>query len=119
MDDEVALLKVLAEPTRLRLAVLLAVNGETCVCRLAAALGAPEFRVSRHLGIMRARGLVKVRRQGTWMHYRLASPRSALERCLQACLGNCLAEQPTIKADLARMLKGSCASRESHAARMP
>lgn len=119
MEDEVALLKALAEPTRLRLAVLLAVNGETCVCRLAVALGAPEFRVSRHLGIMRARGLVKVRRQGTWMHYRLASPRSALERCLQACLGDCLAGEAIVKADLARIGKGTCASRERHATRTP
>jgi len=119
MEDEVALLKALAEPTRLRLAVLLAVNGETCVCRLSEAIEAPEFRVSRHLAIMRAHGLVKVRRQGTWMHYRLASPRSALERCLQACLGDCLAEQPTIKADLARLGKGTCTSRGRHAARMP
>ena len=38
MDAEAALLKTLGEPTRLRIAVLLALNGETCVCHLAEAL---------------------------------------------------------------------------------
>ena len=103
MDAEVGLLKALAEPTRLRLAILLALKGETCVCELAEALDAPEFRISRHLGIMRDRGLVEARRQGTWVHYRLAKPRSKLEECLQACFGDCLADHPDVVADLRRL----------------
>ena len=103
MDAELALLKALAEPTRLRLAVLLAVNGETCVCELAAALDAPEFRISRHLGILKDRGLVAARRQGTWMYYRLAAPRSKLEECLQACFRDCLAEHRSVVTDLKRL----------------
>ncbi len=103
MDAEVALLKALAEPTRLRLAALLARDGETCVCELAAALGAPPFRVSRHLAIMKDRGLVETRRQGTWMHYRLASPRNRLEECLQECFRDCLAQHPDVVADRERL----------------
>lgn len=103
MDDEVAILKALAEPTRLRLAALLALNGETCVCELAAALAAPEFRVSRHLGIMKDRGLVEARRAGTWMHYRLAAPRGALEESLHACLRGALTKHPTVIADTQRL----------------
>ena len=103
MDAEVALLKALAEPTRLRLAALLARNGETCVCELAEALGAPAFRVSRHLAIMKDRGVVEARRQGTWMHYRLASARGKLEECLQECFRDCLAEHPSVVADRERL----------------
>ena len=103
MESEAALLKALAEPTRLRLIVLLALNGETCVCELAAALAAPEFRISRHLGIMKTRGLVSARRQGTWMHYRLAIPRTKLENCLQDCFRDCLADHPKILADRQRL----------------
>ena len=103
MDVEVALLKALAEPTRLRLAVLLALNGETCVCKLAQALAAPQFRISRHLSIMRDRGVVEARREGTWMHYRLAPPRSKLEQCLQDCFRDCLAEQETVLEDQRRL----------------
>ena len=100
MDAEIALLRALAEPTRLRLAVLLALNGETCVCELADALQAPAFRISRHLAIMKDRGLVEARREGTWMHYRLAVPRNKLEECLQACFRDCLAAHPSVIADL-------------------
>ena len=109
MDSEVQFLKVLAEPTRLRLAVLLALNGETCVCKLAEALGAPQFRVSRHLGIMRDRGVVERRREGAWMHYRLAAPRNRLEACLQECFKDCLADHETVTADMARLAASECA----------
>lgn len=108
MDAEVALLKALAEPTRLRLAALLALHGETCVCELAEALAAPAFRVSRHLAILKDRGLVEARRQGTWMRYRLAEPRGRFEGCLQECFRTCLAEQPSVVADCDRL----CAHRE-------
>lgn len=103
MDREAALLKALAEPTRLRLAVLLALRGETCVCDLAEALAAPQSSVSRHLAVLRGRGLVEARREGTWMHYRLAVPRSRFERSLHDGLRDCLADHETVVADLARL----------------
>ncbi len=113
MEDEAALFKVLAEPTRLRLAILLAAEGETCVCQLAEALEAPEFKISRHLGIMRSAGLVQVRRDGTWMFYSLCEPRGRLEQCLQECFGDCLADQPTPKADRHRLAASSCGPAKS------
>ena len=109
MDDEAALFKVLADPIRLRLAVLLSIRGETCVCMLAQALGEPDFKVSRHLGIMRSAGMVKARREGTWMHYKLARPRNRMEKCLQECFRDCLADHKTTKADLARLKRAVCA----------
>lgn len=108
MEKEAALFKILAEPTRLRLTILLAIRGETCVCDLARALGVPEFKISRHLGIMRAAGMVKARRQGTWMHYRLSRPRSRLEACLQECFRDCLAGHRTVTADIKRLARGAC-----------
>lgn len=108
MQAEASLFKVLADPTRLRLAVLLALEGETCVCLLAQALDEPDFKVSRHLGIMRSAGMVAARREGTWMHYRLAEPRQRLEECLQECFRECLADHKTVKADVRRLDRASC-----------
>lgn len=108
MDSEAAIFKVLADPTRLRLAVLLSMQGETCVCGLAEALEAPEYKVSRHLGIMRSAGMVEARREGTWMFYRLTKARNRLEGCLQDCFKNCLADHQTVKADLGRLLRSTC-----------
>ena len=64
-------LKTFADPVRLRLLWLLADGEEHCVCRLTAALGLPQSTVSRHLGRLRRAGLVRGRREGTWMHYAL------------------------------------------------
>jgi len=111
MDDEAALFKVLADPTRLRLAVLLSLRGETCVCMLAQALGEPDSKVSRHLGIMRSAGMVEARREGTWMYYRLVGPRHRLGKCLQGCFGDCLADHKTVRADLKRLAGATCAKK--------
>ena len=108
MQEEAALFKVLGDPIRLRMAVLMSIRGETCVCRLAAALAEPAFKISRHLRIMRAAGMVTSRREGTWMHYRLAAPRHRLEQCLQECFRECLAEHQTVREDLVRLDQGAC-----------
>lgn len=108
MQDEAAMFKVLSDQTRLRLAVLLAVHGETCVCMLAQALDEPDFKISRHLGIMRMSGMVEARREGTWMYYKLAVPRNLLERCLQGCFCECLTEHETFRNDTHRLKQGTC-----------
>jgi len=69
-------LKALGDEGRLRLVALLS-RRELCVCHLVAALKAPQPTVSRQLGILRAAGLVDARRDGSWIHYRLARPADA------------------------------------------
>lgn len=110
MDREASFLKALGEPTRLRLATLLAMQGETCVCHLAAALHEADFKISRHLGVLKAAGIVEARREGTWMHYRLCEPDGPLATTLQRCLSECFGSHPTIKQDLKRLSKSCCTS---------
>ena len=61
----------LADPTRLRILALLG-QDEVCVCHIHASLNVPQPTASRHLGYLRKSGLVAARRDGVWMHYRLA-----------------------------------------------
>jgi ArsR family transcriptional regulator len=63
----------LADPTRLRILSLLG-DGEICVCHIHASLDVPQPTASRHLAYLRKSGLVEARREGIWMHYRLAPP---------------------------------------------
>lgn len=65
------LFQMLADTTRLRVAVLLRRYGELCVCELTHALSLSQPKISRHLGQMREAGLVQTRRAGRWMYYRL------------------------------------------------
>ncbi|MHB8094950.1 MAG: ArsR/SmtB family transcription factor [Candidatus Aminicenantales bacterium] len=103
MEREIALFKALADPTRLRLAVLLSIRGETCVCYLAQALDEPDFKISRHLGIMRSSGIVEARREGTWMYYKLTKPRSGFEGGLHKGFRKYLAADNPFQADLKRL----------------
>ena len=61
----------LADPTRLRILSLLG-EDEICVCHIHASLDVPQPTASRHLAYLRKSGLVEARREGIWMHYRLA-----------------------------------------------
>jgi ArsR family transcriptional regulator, lead/cadmium/zinc/bismuth-responsive transcriptional repressor len=74
-DDQVAELAdvfgLLADPGRLRVLVAL-LEGEMCVCDLAAAAGASESAASHHLRLLRAHRVVQVRRSGRMAYYRLA-----------------------------------------------
>ncbi len=67
----VQLFHVLSDITRLRSLILLAGEGELCVCELTHALGVIQPKVSRHLALMREAGLVVDRREGQWVYYRL------------------------------------------------
>lgn len=110
LDDSTALLKALADPIRLRLLSLLAGDREeVCVCHLHGALGLAQPTVSRHLAYLRKHGLVAGRKQGLWVHYRLARPRSALHRILMGCLGSCLGDPEVFREDALRLARvASC-----------
>ena len=72
--DLVRLLQALGDPTRLRLLNLLR-GGEICVCYFVEILGEPQPKISRHLAYLRRAGVVDARREGKWMHYKLAETR--------------------------------------------
>jgi DNA-binding transcriptional ArsR family regulator len=62
---------LLADPGRLRLLVAL-LEGEMCVCDIAAAAGQSESGVSHALRLLRAHRVVQVRRSGRMAYYQLA-----------------------------------------------
>jgi ubiquinone/menaquinone biosynthesis C-methylase UbiE len=72
MDNLVGQLKALAEPTRLRVACLLA-HGELTVSELVQVLGQSQPRVSRHLKLLTDAQLVERQPEGAFVFYRLVS----------------------------------------------
>lgn len=63
--------KCLADDNRARMMLLIAREGELCVCELTCALNESQPKVSRHLAQLRTCGLLADRRQGQWVYYRL------------------------------------------------
>ena len=96
----------LCDETRLRLLHLL-LHGPLCVCHFQKVLGEPQVKISKHLGYLKARGLVTASRQGNWMIYSLppAAQRSPELAANLACLQDCAAENPLFKRDLGRLAK--------------
>jgi ubiquinone/menaquinone biosynthesis C-methylase UbiE len=71
VQNSVAALKAMAEPTRLRLLVLLA-SGELNVKDLTGILGQSQPRISRHLRLLAEAGLLERAPEGSWVYFRLA-----------------------------------------------
>ncbi|WP_406693845.1 metalloregulator ArsR/SmtB family transcription factor [Singulisphaera sp. Ch08] len=103
------LFKAFADPVRLRLLNLLSEDREVCVCHLHEALGLPQPTVSRHLAYLRKHGLVVGRKEGLWVHYRLAKPKSGLHRTLVGSLETCRHELDVLQDDRNRLIRAvSC-----------
>lgn len=64
--------RLLGDPARVRLLYALLEAGELCVCDLAAVISVPESSVSHSLRLLRTAGIVRNRRDGRMMYYRLA-----------------------------------------------
>lgn len=63
--------RTLADLTRLRILMLLLKEEELCVCHLTDILDMVQPKVSRHLAVLREKGILLDRRSGLWIHYRL------------------------------------------------
>ena len=101
------LFRALADPTRLRLLNLIG-NREICVCYFVEILGMSQPKISRHLAYLRRAGIVTARRDGKWMHYRLAIPRDvAAAAILQDTVKN-LARKPEMQRDIAKLSSACC-----------
>lgn len=99
--------QALGDTTRLRLLNLLG-NQELCVCYFVEVLDQPQPKISRHLAYLRNAGLVTTRRDGTWMHYRIAIPEhSGARRLLKETL-RWMEKDPAMIADRKRLSKVCC-----------
>ncbi len=70
MKDVVRIFKALADPTRLRIVLLLR-RRELCVCELMFILEMEQSRVSHHMRILRDAGIAEDVREGRWIIYRV------------------------------------------------
>ncbi len=64
----------LANPKRLQIVSLLK-TGELSVGEMGKSMGIAKANLSQHLSIMRQKGILVARREGTSVYYRLASPK--------------------------------------------
>jgi ArsR family transcriptional regulator, arsenate/arsenite/antimonite-responsive transcriptional repressor len=102
------LFAALADPTRLRLLNLMA-GREVCVCYFVEILRQSQPKISRHLAYLRRAGLVKARREGKWMHYRLAAPADPSAAAVLAAALEQLRDNRQMQVDRAKLDRACCA----------
>jgi len=99
-EEVVTALKAAAEPTRLRILLLLAA-GELTVKDLTKILGQSQPRISRHLKLLVAAGLVERFREGSWAYFRV-SDRAKGGKLMLDILALVDAADPGVERDRAR-----------------
>ncbi len=106
--DKELFFRALADRTRLRLLNLMGTE-EVCVCFFVEILKTNQPKISRHLAYLRRAGIVGVRRDGQWMHYRVVEPSDAgAARVLNDVL-SWLADDQEMQHDRERLIKVCCA----------
>ena len=104
------LFKALADRTRLRLLSLMG-DDEVCVCYFVEVLKTNQPKISRHLAYLRRAGLVAARREGKWMHYRVAVPPAEHAARIFTEVRAWLREDREMQRDRERMRQVCCALR--------
>lgn len=105
MREVIAVTKALTDRSRVR-AMLALRQQDLCVCQLIELLGLAPSTVSKHMSVLHQAHLVESRKEGRWVHYRLATegaPPEAREAIEWIC--RALSEDPDIRRDAER-LKG-------------
>lgn len=106
--DKELFFKALADRTRLRLLNVMGTD-EVCVCFFVEVLKTNQPKISRHLAYLRRAGIVTTRRDGPWMHYRIAQPSDPdAARVLKDTL-TWLVNDPDMQRDRTRLVKVCCA----------
>src|SRR5438093_9528148 len=94
--------KALADSTRLRILGLL-LTGEVCVCHIHETLKITQPKASRHLAYLRRAGLVDTRRDGLWVHYRIAALPSPVLAAIAEAVRHALTHEDVVRRDARRL----------------
>lgn len=109
--DMERLFQALGDKTRLRLLNLMG-EQELCVCFFVEILAQPQPKISRHLAYLRKTGVVTSRREGKWMHYRIALPSNPHAREVLQGVLEWLSEDKVMQADRARLTRACCSPKK-------
>lgn len=100
MRELVDVMKALSDTGRVKVLKMLEAR-ELCACEIIGLLGLAQPTVSRHLKVLADAGLIRGRKVGSWVHYRLALDSNAgspYAQAMLAALPGWLEDDPEIKA---------------------
>jgi ArsR family transcriptional regulator len=80
MDKTLSIFKSISDKNRLRIFSVLLVHDELCACQITEFLKVAGATASRHLSLMVTAGVLKNRKQGRWIYFRLNKDDSSLKQ---------------------------------------
>jgi ArsR family transcriptional regulator len=96
VEKALTISKALADGNRMRTIIALIENDELCVCQITEMLRLATATVSRHMSSLQNARLVRSRKQGRWVYFRLADTFPGL---LRQWLLASVVDSPEIKTD--------------------
>jgi len=78
MDKTIPIVKSISDKNRLRIFSALLSYDELCACQITEFLGVAGATASRHLGLMVNAGVLKNRKQGRWIYFRINTDNPSL-----------------------------------------
>ena len=99
MKEMVTMMRLLSDPARLRILMVLA-KKELCVCQLMGVLGISQPLVSRNLMLLSRAGFLSERRQGKLVFYSLMKGMDPIRRKMVALLKEALEADSILAEDL-------------------
>lgn len=79
MDKTLLIIKSISDKNRLRIFSALLVHDELCACQITEFLKVAGATASRHLSLMISAGVLKNRKQGRWIYFRLNKDNRSLK----------------------------------------
>lgn len=70
LSQNAKMLAALADPLRIRI-LRLVLERELCVCEIMQVIKEPQYKISRHLSVLKKAGLLRDWPEGTWVHYEI------------------------------------------------
>lgn len=98
----------LADRTRLRLLNLIG-DDEVCVCFFVEVIGTNQPKISRHLAYLKRAGLVEMRKDWKWSHYRIKLPENKYAAEVFEKVREWIRNDPEMTAERLEMVKMCCA----------
>ncbi len=97
--------QALSDPIRVRIVRLLADSGaEACLCDLSDSLEEPDYKLSRHVKVLRQSGILSAEKEGRWVYHKVIREIASLKH-LYAAVRSLPDKEKVFAADLKRLKK--------------
>lgn len=105
MREKVELFKVMSEPNRVRILMML-MRKSLCVCEITSVLKLSTPTVSNHLSYLRKNGFIEDEKEGKWINYKIIKDsQNPIVKTIIEALPQWFSDEKIIKQDLIEVLK--------------